>query len=75
MLFGETPFGGKNQCEIINNIKHQEITFPPTKLLSIDVKELISGMLAKSPDNRLKMHEIIDHSWFTIPYIYIYIYN
>ena len=82
MIFGDTPFGGKTSSEIAKNIKKQPLTFPLTKIISDPVRNLMIGMLDKSPYKRFTMYEIVNHLWFTIPYdsyriysIYIYIYS
>jgi len=46
MLYGETPWIGTSQTDLIKNIKEKPLKFPKLPVRSQKVKELITLMLA-----------------------------
>lgn len=72
MLFGELPFNGKTNKEIISNVVSGNYTMPHnTKSISLEVKDLLYKLLMMVPHKRIIMKEIYQHPWFlgisTIP--------
>ncbi|XP_072980921.1 phototropin-2-like [Typha angustifolia] len=53
MLYGRTPFRGKNRQKTFSNIMHKELTFPSSIPVSLAAKQLIHGLLHRDPANRL----------------------
>lgn len=67
MLFNQLPFDGKDKEDLINNIVKSKLHFPlkeTNKFLTEEVKDLISKMLDKNPQERISMIDILDHEWF-----------
>lgn len=64
MLVGEYPFKGETTSEVKKAIKDQEIKFPVEISITDEAKELISKMLQKKPENRLKMLDFESLKWF-----------
>ncbi|CAL5035121.1 unnamed protein product [Urochloa decumbens] len=53
MLYGRTPFRGKNRKKTFNNILHKDLTFPSSIPVSLAAKQLIHGLLQRDPASRL----------------------
>ncbi|KAK1348941.1 putative LOV domain-containing protein [Heracleum sosnowskyi] len=68
MLYGRTPFKGKNRRKTFGNILNKELTFPSSIPVSIAAKQLIHSLLKRDPDNRLGSdggpNEIKEHTFF-----------
>jgi len=60
-LTGYSPFKGKTQEEVYNNIRRFRITFPDD--FPIFAKDLVSRILKQKPSERLKIGEILEHTW------------
>nr|AML78326.1 putative LOV domain-containing protein [Eleusine coracana] len=52
MLYGRTPFRGKNRKRTFYNILHKELTFPSSIPVSLAAKQLIHGLLQRDPTSR-----------------------
>lgn len=63
MLLGRPPFETTNLKETYRCIREARYTMPST--LSPQAKHLISIMLAKSPEDRPKLDEILHHDFFS----------
>lgn len=69
MLFGLPPFYSKDQNQMYNNILYQPLRLNHNILVSIQVKQLINGLLQKEQSVRLganesDFNEIRDHPFF-----------
>ncbi|KAL8117100.1 hypothetical protein AgCh_015127 [Apium graveolens] len=68
MLYGRTPFKGKNRQKTFGNILYKELTFPSSIAVSLAAKQLIHSLLKRDPDNRLGSdsgpNEIKEHAFF-----------
>ncbi|KAL5214493.1 hypothetical protein ABZP36_003645 [Zizania latifolia] len=53
MMYGRTPFRGKNRKKTFYNILHKDLTFPSSIPVSLAAKQLIHGLLERDPSNRL----------------------
>nr|AML78840.1 putative LOV domain-containing protein [Chamaecyparis hodginsii] len=53
MLYGRTPFRGKNRQKTFANILHKDLTFPSSIPVSLAVRQLMRGLLHRDPANRL----------------------
>ncbi|XP_062225321.1 phototropin-2-like [Phragmites australis] len=53
MLYGRTPFRGKNRKRTFYNILHKDLTFPSSIPVSLAAKQLIHGLLQRDPSSRL----------------------
>ncbi|GAB68173.1 serine/threonine protein kinase [Plasmodium cynomolgi strain B] len=67
MLFGLLPFDneGKNLKEAYNSIIKNKIVFPKHRVnkISMNARNLLSGMLTINPANRLSLDEVVNHEW------------
>ncbi|EUD69514.1 CAMK/CAMKL protein kinase [Plasmodium inui San Antonio 1] len=67
MLFGLLPFDneGKNVKEAYNSIIKNKIVFPKHRVnkISMNARNLLSGMLTINPTNRLSLDEVLNHEW------------
>ncbi|KAL6652992.1 hypothetical protein ACP70R_011917 [Stipagrostis hirtigluma subsp. patula] len=52
MLYGRTPFRGKNRKKTFYNILHKDLTFPSSIPVSLAAKQLIHGLLQRDPSSR-----------------------
>ena len=64
LLFKRLPFTGYNEQDLLNNIKTKSLSFPSTKKLSDQCKELMTKLLQINPDQRLNWKEYYDHPFF-----------
>ncbi|XP_015952331.1 phototropin-1-like [Arachis duranensis] len=68
MLYGFTPFRGKNRQKTFTNILNKDLKFPKSKQVSLHAKHLIYGLLQKDPKSRMGSqggaNEIKTHSFF-----------
>ncbi|XP_066331479.1 phototropin-2-like isoform X1 [Miscanthus floridulus] len=68
MLYGRTPFRGKNRKRTFHNILHKDLTFPSSIPVSLAAKQLIHGLLQRDPASRLSSsagaNDIKQHPFF-----------
>lgn len=68
MLYGRTPFRGKNRQKSFANILHKDLTFPSSIPVSLAARQLINALLCKDPTIRLGSkagaNEIKHHPFF-----------
>ncbi|XP_068324724.1 phototropin-2-like isoform X1 [Pyrus communis] len=68
MLYGRTPFRGKNRQRTFTNILHKDLTFPGSVPVSLAARQLINALLQRDPDARLGSNtganEIKQHPFF-----------
>lgn len=68
MLYGRTPFRGKNRQKTFSNILHKDLTFPSSISVSLAARQLINALLQRDPASRLGSntgaHEIKEHPFF-----------
>ncbi|KAG9262981.1 serine/threonine-protein kinase PLK2 [Astyanax mexicanus] len=63
MLLGRPPFETTNLKETYRCIREARYSMPST--LSPQAKHLISNMLAKSPEDRLRLDDVLRHDFFS----------
>nr|AML78511.1 putative LOV domain-containing protein [Oxera pulchella] len=68
MLYGRTPFRGKNRQKTFGNILHKDLTFPSSIQVSLAARQLIHALLNRDPTSRLGSksgaNEIKEHPFF-----------
>nr|AML78093.1 putative LOV domain-containing protein [Ardisia humilis] len=68
MLYGRTPFRGKNRQKTFSNILHKDLTFPSSIPVRLEARQLIHSLLNRDPDHRLGSNsganEIKQHPFF-----------
>nr|AML76642.1 putative LOV domain-containing protein [Bacopa caroliniana] len=68
MLYGRTPFRGKNRQKTFANILHKDLTFPSSIQVTIAARQLIHALLLRDPGSRLGSNgganEIKQHPFF-----------
>ncbi|CAD2217431.1 serine/threonine-protein kinase [Angomonas deanei] len=64
MLCGRTPFGGRSMKEVFDNILYSDLRFPSSVQLSPEAKDLISRLLIKEPNRRIKGNEVKAHPFW-----------
>lgn len=68
MLYGRTPFRGKNRQKTFSNILNKDLTFPSSIPVSLAARQLIHSLLNRDPASRLGSSggasEIKDHPFF-----------
>nr|AML76283.1 putative LOV domain-containing protein [Heliotropium greggii] len=57
MLYGRTPFRGKNRQKTFSNILHKDLTFPSSIPVSLAARQLIHALLNRDPTARLGSNE------------------
>ncbi|KAL3532066.1 hypothetical protein ACH5RR_005587 [Cinchona calisaya] len=53
LLYGKTPFKGAGNEDTLTNVVLQNLKFPDSPIVSFQARDLIRGLLAKEPENRL----------------------
>nr|AHZ63882.1 phototropin [Schistochila sp. LGOW] len=53
MLFGRTPFRGRNRQRTFANVLHKDLGFPASIPVSMGAKQVIRGLLHRDPKKRL----------------------
>ncbi|KAI3409147.1 uncharacterized protein J3R85_019688 [Psidium guajava] len=70
MLYGRTPFRGKNRQKTFANILHKDLTFPSSIPVSLAARQLIYALLQRDPASRLGSNnganEIKQHPFFRV---------
>ena len=61
LISGKVPFNGESHKKIEHQIKTAEVKFP--KHFSLELKNLLRKMLAKNPEKRISIPEILDNNW------------
>ncbi|CDH48357.1 camp-dependent protein kinase [Lichtheimia corymbifera JMRC:FSU:9682] len=69
LLFGKRPFKGKTNDQMAESVLHTPLEFPANvyQIVSADCVNMISGLLEKSPNNRLgfkSFEKFKLHPWF-----------
>lgn len=64
MVTGKLPFDDKQTRKLIDKIKYEPVTFSDDMVLSEEIKDLITRMLEKDPQDRITIYEIQHHPWF-----------
>lgn len=68
MIYGRTPFRGKNRQKTFANVLHKDLTFPSSIPASLPARQLINALLHRDPANRLGStsgaNEIKKHPFF-----------
>nr|AML78011.1 putative LOV domain-containing protein [Solanum sisymbriifolium] len=68
MLYGRTPFRGKNRQKTFSNILNKDLTFPSSIPVSLAARQLIHSLLNRDPASRLGSNggasEIKEHPFF-----------
>ncbi|XP_047310369.1 phototropin-2-like [Impatiens glandulifera] len=68
MLYGRTPFRGKNRQKTFANILNKDLTFPTSIPVSLGARHLINSLLNRDPASRLGSstgsNEIKQHPFF-----------
>nr|AHZ63903.1 phototropin [Coleochaete irregularis] len=69
MLYGKTPFRGKNRQRTFSNILGKELHFPEHPEVSEAAKDLMSAVLVREPEERLGSkrgsNELKEHPFFS----------
>ncbi|KAJ4838306.1 Phototropin-2 [Turnera subulata] len=68
MLYGRTPFRGKNRQKTFANILYKDLTFPSSIPVGLAARQLINALLNRDPNSRLGSktgaNEIKQHPFF-----------
>nr|AML76692.1 putative LOV domain-containing protein [Simmondsia chinensis] len=68
MLYGRTPFRGKNRQKTFANVLRKDLTFPSSIPVSLAARQLIHALLNRDPSSRLGSqggaNEIKQHPFF-----------
>nr|AML79158.1 putative LOV domain-containing protein [Ricciocarpos natans] len=68
MLFGRTPFRGRNRQRTFANVLHKDLAFPNSIPVSLAAKQIIRALLQRDPKKRLGSdkgaHDLKNHPFF-----------
>ena len=69
LLMGHSPYQGDTATELLRRTVYDRIEYRPTdwSVLSEDAMILVKNMLAKNPDERLSIDEVLSFPWVTNP--------
>ncbi|CAD8103316.1 unnamed protein product [Paramecium sonneborni] len=66
LITGLPPFYSRNTDEIYQRILNQKLSYPSQLQMSSLLKDLLNGLLAKNPKNRIdKIETLLRHPWMT----------
>eukprot|EP01096_Ripella_sp_DP13-Kostka_P016947 TRINITY_DN846_c0_g2_i2.p2 TRINITY_DN846_c0_g2~~TRINITY_DN846_c0_g2_i2.p2 ORF type:complete len:389 (+),score=188.83 TRINITY_DN846_c0_g2_i2:949-2115(+) len=63
MVFGNVPFMADNLLDLHECILNDPVVFPHS--IEPDLQDLIEKMLDKNPDTRIRLGDIMQHTWVT----------
>ncbi|CAD8070349.1 unnamed protein product [Paramecium primaurelia] len=64
LITGLPPFYSRNTDEIYQRILNQKLSYPPQVQMSSLLKDLLNGLLAKNPKNRIdRIETLLRHPW------------
>ncbi|PPQ72561.1 hypothetical protein CVT24_004890 [Panaeolus cyanescens] len=66
LVVGRPPFQTKDVKAIYKRIRDNEYEFPTDRVISTAVQHLIQQILTPNPSERPTLHEIVDHTFFTM---------
>eukprot|EP00189_Rhodosorus_marinus_P010371 CAMPEP_0184741708 /NCGR_PEP_ID=MMETSP0315-20130426/4746_1 /TAXON_ID=101924 /ORGANISM="Rhodosorus marinus, Strain UTEX LB 2760" /LENGTH=975 /DNA_ID=CAMNT_0027212189 /DNA_START=320 /DNA_END=3244 /DNA_ORIENTATION=+ len=64
LVFGSVPFIAKSILAMYDAICTEELKFPAEPTVTRALKDLLSAMLTKSPQERVDMQGVSEHPWF-----------
>jgi [calcium/calmodulin-dependent protein kinase] kinase len=64
MIYGRVPFKGRTITDLHEKILTREVKFPEDIPISHDLKDLLTQLLDKNPETRIKIPQIRSHPWF-----------
>lgn len=69
LLMGYAPFACEDAKELLHKTVNERIEYDPQdwSTVSEDALLLVKNMLAKSPEERLSMHEVLTFPWVNNP--------
>lgn len=67
LLTGKAPFPGRDANEVLVKNMLCQVSVSPLANVSGEAKDLVMGLLRKSPRMRLSAAEALGHDWFTQP--------
>mmetsp|Transcript_2849 Transcript_2849/g.5351 ORF Transcript_2849/g.5351 Transcript_2849/m.5351 type:complete len:701 (-) Transcript_2849:72-2174(-) len=66
LFYGVVPFAAPTLLGMYDAIRDNELVFPDTKNISDQLKDLISKLLRKNPDERIGLPEVFSHPFTTV---------
>ena len=68
MLSGEPPFKGKDDAQILEQVKNGVLEFKRKTWITVSEagKKLISCMLERNIKKRITLAEVLSHAWFNL---------
>eukprot|EP00884_Botryococcus_braunii_P022401 jgi/Botrbrau1/8845/Bobra.50_2s0005.1 len=62
-LYGEPPFEAEGHSNTYKRILKVDLRFPQQPAVSPGAKDLIQKLLMKHPEERLTLHQVLEHPW------------
>ncbi|OQR88205.1 kinase [Thraustotheca clavata] len=75
LVCGVLPFQAPNILALFDAIANQPLIFPETKVLSHDLKDLITRMLIKDAHHRITLEDVLLHPWLSAGATKHYLYH
>jgi len=64
MLTGSPPFGGRNETEILENVRHNNIRFDSDDWADMrEAEDLVRHMIVFDPSHRYSCKDVLDSKW------------
>ncbi|GAX77682.1 hypothetical protein CEUSTIGMA_g5125.t1 [Chlamydomonas eustigma] len=64
-MYGVPPFKGNTSHQVYEAVQLQHLTFPADTYASPQLRHLLTRLLAKDPNKRAQLPEIMSHPWIT----------
>ena len=61
MIYGQTPYSGKNKEELYNNMEIKSVSFPKELNIPNEIKDLIINMLGFEEEKRFSWKQVFQH--------------
>lgn len=68
MVYKVLPFWHDTIAGILDAIEQNPLEFQPGRDISPELRDMLSRLLDKSPESRIKMIDILVHPWITEGY-------
>jgi len=67
LKFGHPPWVATNVLNLYNKIQTEPLVFPSTYHIDPGLKDLLTRMMIKNPDERFTIQQCLQHPWFRQP--------
>lgn len=67
LVYGHPPWVASNILNLYNKIQQEELVFPETPSIDPGLRDLLTKMMTKDPNDRITIQQVLQHPWFRQP--------